>query len=205
IGLTIVDLLVFYDNRIWYDWESMEDAAAPRALISDLWSLLTYKMLLGLELSNNNVLKYGGVTLLALIFFLRFNRNFKKTVRLLSKKPRWLKAIYKKDSLIPKSEFYLIEKALNESGLIRPASEPLKNWIERLKKEKPELLYYFEELALLIDIYYCDRFDPEGIQVAQKAELNLAIQSWIEQYRKQAIASNSQVNKSGKSTIGFLR
>jgi protein-glutamine gamma-glutamyltransferase len=185
------------------DWQSMEDAAAPTAFISDLWSLLIYKFLLGLELLNNNGLKYGGVTLLALIFFVKF--NFKKTVRLLSKKPRWLKAIYNKDGLIPKSEFYLIEQALNESGLIRPPSEPLKNWIERLKKEKPELLSYLEELTLLVEIHYCDRFDPEGIQDAQKTELKLAIQSWSEQYRRQAITSKSQVNKSGKSTIAFLR
>ena len=188
------------------DWESMEDAAAPPgAFISDLWSLLSYKILLGLrDLSGSNGLKYGGVIVLALIFFGRWNPNFKKNVRLLSKKQRWLKAIYNKDSLSPKSEFYLIEQALNESGLIRPHSEPFKNWIERLKKEKPEL-HYLEELALLIEIHYCDRFDPKGIQDAQKAEFKLAIQSWIEQYRRQAIASNSQVNKSGKSTIAFLR
>ena len=104
----------------------------------------------------------------------------------------------------PKSEFYLIEQALNESGLIRPPSESLKNWIERLKKENPEL-YWLEELALLIEIHYCDRVDPAGIKYAQKAEFKLAIQSWIEQYRRQAIASKSQVNKSGKSTIAFLR
>jgi hypothetical protein len=166
---------------------------------------LSYKILLGLRyLSGSKGLKSGGVIVLALIFFWRCNPNFKKTVRLLSKKQRWLKALYNKDSLSPKSEFYLIEQALNESGLIRPPSEPFKNWIKRLKKEKPEL-YCLEELALLIEIHYCDRFDPKGIQDAQKAEFKLAIQAWIEQYRRQAIASHSQVNKSGKSTIAFLR
>ncbi|MEG4108260.1 transglutaminase domain-containing protein [Microcoleus sp. S13_C5] len=189
------------------DWESMEDAAAPRgAFISDLWSLLSYKILLGLRyLSGSNGLKYGGLILLAALIFFRIrNPNFKKAVRILSNKQRWLKAIYNKDSLSSKSEFYLIEQALNESGLIRPPSESLKTWIERLKKEKPEL-YCLEELAVLLDIHYCDRFDPKGIQDAQKAEFKLAIKSWIEQYRRQAIASNSQVNKSGKSTIAFLR
>jgi hypothetical protein len=123
-----------------------------------------------------------------------YNPNFKKTVRLLSKKQRWLKAIYNKDSLSPKSEFYLIEQALNEAGLIRPPSESLKNWIERLKEEQAGLSS-LEDLALLIEIHYCARFDPKGIQDPQRAEFKLAIQSWIEQYRRQAIASNSQVNK----------
>ena len=146
-------------------------------LLSDLWSLLSYKILLGLRyLSGSNGLKYGGVILLVLLFFWRGNLNFKKTVRLLSNKQRWLKAISNKDSVSPKSEFYLIEQALNESGLIRSPAESFKNWIERLKKDKSEL-YCLEELALLIEIHYCDRFDPKGIQDAQKAEFKLAIQS----------------------------
>ncbi|MFS8118372.1 MAG: transglutaminase-like domain-containing protein [Microcoleus sp.] len=189
------------------DWTSIENSAAPQwTFISDLWSLLSFKtgLLLRYLSDGGNGLKYGGGMLLALILFRRCNPNFKKTVRLLSNKQRWLKATSNKDSLSPESDFYLIEQALNESGLIRHPSESLKNWIERLKEEQAEL-FSLEELALLIDIHYCDRFDPKGIQDAQKAEFKLAIESWIEQYRRQAIASNSQVNKSGKSTIAFLR
>ncbi|MEG4318995.1 MULTISPECIES: transglutaminase-like domain-containing protein [unclassified Microcoleus] len=185
------------------DWTSIEDSAAPQlAFISDLWSLLSFKTWLWLRYlsDGDNGLKYGGGMLLAVIFFLTCNPKFKKNFRFSPKKRRWLKAIYKKDSLSPKSNFYLIEQALNELGLIRHSSESFKNWIERLKEEQPEL-YLLDELTLLIEIHYCDRFDPEGIQEAQKAEFKLAIKSWLNRYRTQAIASNSLVNKSGKSTI----
>jgi hypothetical protein len=62
-------------------------------------------------------------------------------------------------------------------------------------KEEQAGLCYLEDLALLIEIHYCDCFDPKGIQDAQRAEFKLAIQSWSEQNRRQAIASNSLVNK----------
>ena len=53
-----------------------------------------------------------------------------------------------------------------------------------------------DDLSLSIELYYCDRFDPEGIQDAQKAELKLAIQSWLAQYGRQVISSKSLVDKS---------
>jgi hypothetical protein len=180
------------------DWTSIEDSAAPQwAFISDLWSLLSFKTGLWLRYLSDggNGLKYGGGMLLALIFFLMCNPKFKKNFRLLHKKQSWLKAIDKKDSLNTRSNFYLIEQALNELGLIRYPSESLKNWIERLKAEHPELSS-MDDLSLSIELYYCDRFDPEGIQDAQKAELKLAIQSWLEQYGRQVISSNSLVDKS---------
>lgn len=172
------------------DWTRIEDATASRlSFISDLWSFLSFKI--SHLLSSSDGLKYGWVLIFILVFILvwRFSRQTK--LRRLSSKERLAKSIAKSEQNKRESEFYLIEKALNELGYIRQPSESLKIWIARLKEEIPtsDLI---EELSFLIELHYRDRFDPLGIKDEERAILSSKIRAWLEKYK---LISHSLVNK----------
>ncbi len=76
------------------------------------------------------------------------------------------------------SNFAAIAKALNARGFFRNSAEPLKQWIERINLEQNS----FDDLLVIIDLYYCDRFDPVGISTEEREQLNAAIQGWLERY-----------------------
>ncbi len=163
------------------DWTRIEDATASRlSFISDLWSFLSFKI--SHWLSSSDGLKYGWVLIFVLVSILvwRFSRQTK--VRRLSRKQRLAQSTAKLEQNQRNSEFYLIEKALNELGYIRQPSESLKSWIIRLKEEIPasDLI---DELSYLIELHYRDRFDPEGIKDDERAILSSKIRAWLEKYK----------------------
>ena len=63
-------------------------------------------------------------------------------MRRLSTKQLVRKKVQKDNVKRKDSEFYLIEEALNDLGLVRQPAESLKNWIYRLKQEltTPDLI-----------------------------------------------------------------
>lgn len=118
---------------------------------------------------------------LSFILILRFGR--KKGLRKIAAKRKLLKPILKKVSTQTISEFYVIEKALNELGLSRKPSESLKNWVERLKDE-PSASHLIDDLKLLVELYYRSRFDPKGISETERASLKSSIKLWLDEFRK---------------------
>jgi hypothetical protein len=92
-------------------------------------------------------------------------------------------AVQKQEEQINKdSEFYLIEKALIELGFNRNPAESLKQWIARIKQENPTF-NLTDELSSLIDLHYRYRFDPQGMEDAERAKLKSAVNSWLEKLR----------------------
>jgi hypothetical protein len=74
-------------------------------------------------------------------------------VRRLSTKQLVRKKVQKDNVKRKDSEFYLIEEALNDLGLVRQPAESLKNWIYRLKQEltTPDLI---DGLISIIELHY---------------------------------------------------
>ncbi|MBD2694193.1 transglutaminase-like domain-containing protein [Anabaena catenula] len=165
------------------DWTSIEDATAGKwTFISDLWSFLGFTLSSWLRnLRSSNVFKY--VWWLLLPFILILVRKFapQKGIRRVFKKQIFPEIIHKYDLINKDSEFYLIEKKLNELGLSRQPSESLKNWIKRLKEEMPTS-HFIEDLSSLIELHYRYRFDPQGIKEPERAGLKSAVQSWLDKY-----------------------
>ncbi len=66
------------------------------------------------------------------------------------------------------SEFYLVEKELLKLGTPRYPSEPLRNWLERLKP-----LNYAdpERMEASLALHYRLRFDPAGLSPMERSEL----------------------------------
>mgnify|MGYP000095743888 CR=1 FL=1 len=161
------------------DWTNIEDAAASKlGFISDLWSLFNFKLR---YIIGSKDLKYGWWLIFPLILILMWKFGGKKDVRRLSIKRILPKSIAKSELNRNDSEFYLIEKALNELGLTRHSSESLKNWIKRLKEDSiPSDL--IDDMIPIVELYYRERFDPEGIKETEKTMLNSYIQLWLDKY-----------------------
>lgn len=175
-----------YLNKRWQvldttpaDWTRIEDANASKfGFISDLWSLLTFK--LG-NIIGSQALQYGWWLILPLIFILMWRFGNKKGVRRLSVKRILPKAKAKSDLTGKDSEFAVIEKALNELGLTRHPSESLKSWIKRMKEESAasDLI---DDIIPIVELHYRDRFDPAGIEETEKTILKSSIRSWLDKY-----------------------
>ncbi|MBD2387034.1 transglutaminase domain-containing protein [Cylindrospermum sp. FACHB-282] len=180
--------MVYLDNR-WQafdttpaDWTGIEDATASKwSFISDLWSFLGFRLSSWLgNVRGSNLLKYGWWLMLPFILILMRRLVPQKGVRRVSTKQILLKQSNNFDPTRKNSEFYSIEKALNELGFIRNPSESLKNWIQRLKEElSPSQV---DDLTSLIELHYRDRFDPVAMNETEQAKFKSAIQSWLDKY-----------------------
>jgi len=184
-----------YVNHKWQtldttpaNWESLEDSTVNQwGLIFDFFSFCGWKFSQGLQyLKTNNSLKYGWWIVLPLLIFILIFILMRK-----SSPKKWLGRFHPRQSsspvivqsaqIDPNSEFYLIEQALNQQGLVRHSSESWKNWLGRLRSELPDL-DLLDDLTLLVELYYRDRFDPQGIEITQKEQLKYSIKIWLEQY-----------------------
>ncbi|MBO3461802.1 transglutaminase domain-containing protein [Aetokthonos hydrillicola Thurmond2011] len=170
------------------DWTTLEDATAPKwALISDLWSFLIFKISACFRyIRHSNLFKHVWWLLFLLIFIVMRILNREKLLLHRSKKRTLSKTLATNVANKTPSEFYIIEKVLNELGLSRQPSESLKKWIERLKQElhTSDLI---EELTSIIELYYRHRFDPQGIEESETARLKSSVKSWLDKYHQRRI------------------
>ena len=79
------------------------------------------------------------------------------------------------------SEFYQIEHIFKQLKLRRRPSENLQHWLERLTEKLS--VAQVEALKPIIQLHYRYRFDPKGINAAERNELRSLSQSWLESYR----------------------
>lgn len=180
--------MVYLNNR-WQvldttpaDWTNIEDATASKlSLITDWWSLLSFRI--SRFLRSSNELKYVWWLIFPLVFILIWRVGQKKGVRRLSRKNISLKPTVNSELAKKNSEFDLIEKALNELGLNRYPYESWKNWINRLKEDSVggDLV---DDMIPIIELYYRDRFDPAGIKDTEKTMLNSAIKAWLDKHHQ---------------------
>jgi protein-glutamine gamma-glutamyltransferase len=174
-----------YVNGTWQsfdttppDWTAQEDAAAsPLQAISDLWAFLSFK------LASSNTLSYVGWMSAPIIAFFLWKWSRKLRVRRST-----VPAIVAPEPIVPliqeglDSEFYLIEKRLDELNLNRTASESLQQWLTRLKTQLPES--EFETLRSILNLHHRYRFDPQGIEPMERKKLSSLSQSWLNELQK---------------------
>ena len=90
------------------------------------------------------------------------------------------------------SEIYLIEEALQKSGLIRQDHESWYQLTARLQQEDKLPLELITELTAIIKLHYRYRFDPQGIDPAERTKLKLATESWLAKYNQLVVASSTK-------------
>ncbi len=75
------------------------------------------------------------------------------------------------------SEFYLVEKRLQELGFVRGHEEPLGIWLDRVNGSAPRNGFPLEELLRL---HYRYRFDPAGLDRAEREVLKDKSVAWLQ-------------------------
>ena len=79
------------------------------------------------------------------------------------------------------SELYALERRLSELGLVRARGEALQSWFRRLERDGQ-----LPEAALvrhgILPVHYRYRFDPQGIDVAERESLRENVSKWLSAY-----------------------
>jgi hypothetical protein len=78
------------------------------------------------------------------------------------------------------SEFYLIEKRLNELGWRRNRGETPFEWLARLSGALPRDLNS-GALTPIARLHYRYRFDPDGLTPAERRQLKVLALEWLQQ------------------------
>ncbi|MFC1516915.1 transglutaminase family protein, partial [Thermodesulfobacteriota bacterium] len=79
------------------------------------------------------------------------------------------------------STFYRIEKRLTEKGFVRYPHETISNWLKRIE-ETPAFSFSTVDLQDILDLHYQYRFDPNGINSAEKSMLESGVETWLEKH-----------------------
>lgn len=162
------------------DWTSQEDATVSKlAWLGDLWSFFSFRLGLWFKHISEYFWQYSGIILGGFICWWLWQRKGKKRGFVKVQK------LVKKDQVastrvIKQGEFDLIEQKLNQLGFIRYPAESWKNWLKRLQSEQPDLLI-LQDLLPLIELYYGDRFDPQGISQQEQERLKVLIEGWLQE------------------------
>jgi transglutaminase-like putative cysteine protease len=162
------------------NWTSQEDATVSKfAWVGDLWSFVTFQASLWFKHILGYFWQYAGIVLGGFILWWLWQRRGKKRgfvkVEKLKKKEHIAQT-----KIIKRREFDLIEQKLNQLGFIRYPAESWKNWLKRLQSEQPNLLI-LQDLLPLIELYYSDRFDPQGISQQERERLKVLIKGWLQE------------------------
>ncbi|MGL5511373.1 MAG: hypothetical protein ACRDB1_17295, partial [Microcoleaceae cyanobacterium] len=123
--------------------------------------------------------QYAGIVLGSFILWWLWQRRGKKRGFVKVEKLRKKEHI-PQTKIIKRGEFDLIEQKLNQLGFIRYPAESWKNWLKRLQSEQPDLLI-LGDLLPLIELYYGDRFDPQGISQQERERLKVLIEGWLQE------------------------
>jgi len=78
------------------------------------------------------------------------------------------------------SEFYQLEKKLAAAGVPRQSGEPLADWLERALAA-PTLAGWRGPLRELLRLHYRHRFDPQGLNAAEREELKQRASAALQQ------------------------
>jgi hypothetical protein len=188
------------------NWTNFEDARISQwAIIGNFWSFLLFNLMFKFSVwlqwvMGHPTLKYGWPIFGLLIVIVMRRFSAKKLGLRLAKKSKLRQS--KTQLFAQVTEFDLIEQSLGDLGYIRHQSESLKNWLTRLENELPDSSG-LEDLRRIIELYYRDRFDPNGINLPEREQLKSLIKSWLQEY-PQAIAEQKTLDSLGSPSPKIL-
>ncbi|MGK7932871.1 MAG: transglutaminase family protein [Microcystaceae cyanobacterium] len=160
------------------NWFSLEEQELPQAgLVSKFLGFIHFKISQGLQwIIQQSWFKYSSL-LIPLFLIFRWSKIWQKIAKPSEKFP-------KKSPKTPtdfSSALNLIEQSLNKRGLWRFPSETFKQWFMRLKKENIAVGTW-EELLPIIELYYRERFDPQGVTPSQHEQLVILVKAWLKKW-----------------------
>ncbi|MGF1603534.1 MAG: transglutaminase domain-containing protein [Thermosynechococcaceae cyanobacterium] len=175
-----------YINGTWQtvdttppDWTTQEDAtASPLQSLSDLWSFVFFQLSMGVStLLKGDIRVWAGVAISPILFFLLWKGGRKLSLRLpqasTDRPAQVMPPIIGTDSA-----FYQIEQRLQMRSQ-RATSESLQHWILRLQLAPSQL----RALQHILNLHYRYRFDPQGIDAAEREHLERLSQTWLKDFQ----------------------
>ncbi|WP_310487373.1 transglutaminase domain-containing protein [Chamaesiphon sp. VAR_69_metabat_338] len=177
-----------YTNGNWQsfdttppDWAAQEDAtASPFQTISDLWSFLSFQASRGLAhiVAEKTTILVWAIPVGGVFLLWRFRRRW-----------RFQRASHM--AMIPErsipivrsgldSEFYEIDRALQNLGLHRLSGESFQQWLLRIEPHLPESQY--STLKQILDLHHCYRFDPQGLGTMERQQLQELSRSCLDYF-----------------------
>ena len=163
-------------------WMAMEDAQSDQlTFIRDLLSFVRFKLaFLMLQIKSGEAAYLYWLLMIPLGFILlrQFNiRQGVKRVDLSSNNPEdWRLGI--------DSEIYLIETALTKSGVLRHATETWYDWLARLQQDRQTPSDLITDLRVIVQLHYRYRFDPQGLNQLERAQLQSITRSWLTKHEQ---------------------
>jgi protein-glutamine gamma-glutamyltransferase len=174
-----------YTNGNWQsfdttppDWAAQEDAtASPFQTIADLWSFLSFQASRGLAqmVAGRTTILIWAIPVGGLFLLWRFRHRW----RLSRSLP--VEIVPQQSISIGRSgldsEFYEIDRALQNLDLHRRSDESFQQWLLRIEPHLPEDRY--STLKQILDLHHCYRFDPQGLGAMERQQLQELSQSWL--------------------------
>jgi len=177
-------------------WMTVEQRTASwRTGFFDLWSWVTFQAFRWWNATPSGIRSYLGWLLIPLgvllvwrwFGFTRFPR-----LRRRQRDSRAVRSWPGQDS-----EFYALEKRLDELGFGRHPSEPVARWVQRIEAHHA-LLVAPESLRTVVLLHSRYRFDPEGIGTVEREALRAGVRSLLAQVAaKPPIGKDSRVGHLG--------
>ena len=165
------------------DWGAQEDAmVSPFQTISDLLSYLSFQASRGWEqaIASKTTILIWTIVPGGLFLLWRFGRRW-RLQRLPSAKIAPEQSIPIVRSGLD-SEFYKIDRVLQNLDLHRLSSESWQQWLLRIKPHLPEDWYL--TLKEILDLHHCYRFDPQGLGTKERRQLQDLSQSWLDYFSR---------------------
>ena len=174
-----------HHEGVWQDfdttpgsWNEIEhDRASFWEPLSDAWSRLWFEFSKW-RWSENRFRRYAlwlvAALLLALVARLFFGRRWTRFREEKTGRPAPIPAGLD-------SEFYLVERRLQELGLERRPGEAPVLWLQRIE---PTLPAGTPPLTPLLALHYRHRFDPQGLAASERAALSASALAWLERAPK---------------------
>jgi hypothetical protein len=159
-------------------WFNIEDESASILQpISDVWSWCMLKFSQWRWIKKEGGLKKYGIWVLVplIVIFARklYSQNRVKRIKIEKERVDDTRVNPGKDS-----EFYRVEKRLNEFGFYRESGETFSFWISNIEANRPSFLD-LGEIRELLTLHYRYRFDPKGLTPGEKAALRSSVSSWL--------------------------
>jgi protein-glutamine gamma-glutamyltransferase len=158
-------------------WREEESRASSFERVSDLISELRFRFLQWRWLGGDHWLRQARLWIVPPLVILLSSRLFRKRKRVeLTTNGDPLAQVRTAESNF---EFHRIERHLSAAAGARPIGEPLSKWLRDLP---PSLLTEQgrEELELLLELHYRERFDPPGLSSAERAKVRRDVDRWLD-------------------------
>jgi hypothetical protein len=178
-------VLAYVDGR-WRNFDTTppssisidEGRASKLKLFTDLWSFLMFKISKWRwSDQKGQVMKYAIWLLLPLLYIFARRLYVKKKIkRVKTIQKKAAKTRFRRGA---DSEFYLIEKKLNEFGFERFEWETLSSWIKRIEKSSNSPVPY-DDLMPIMSLHYRYRFGSKNLTVEEKAMVKQKVSAVME-------------------------